>query len=311
MKRQGSQDGRPTVLLLGGSGLLGFHCDEVLASKYRVVSTWCRHPIEQDGSERFDALADREALRALLERTAPALVINTVAYVTVDGCEANPEMARRLNVDFVRDLVAAMRDVGAGASHLIHISSDSVYGQRDDNRPWREDDIKRPLSVYARTKLESEMEALSHTGPVSVLRTAFYGINPHSRISLLWWVVDNARNGVPMDGWENIYFSPVSARRLALGIGELFERGVSGVFNAGSLDSCNKHDFVGAVCDYLCLPVTINRIRSRQGGGPQIRPEFSVLDSSRLAAAIPWNITWREDLHVYLRHMPPFPAKQE
>lgn len=311
MTQHGSWNGRPTVLLLGGSGLLGFHCNEVLASKYRVVATWCHHPVEQGGNERFDALADPEALRELLERTAPALVINTVAYVTVDGCESNPEMAQRLNVDFVRDLVAAMRDVGAGSSHLIHISSDSVYGQSDDNRPWGEDDTKRPLSVYARTKLESEMAALLHIGPVSVLRTAFYGINPHSSVSLLWWIIDKARNSVPMDGWENIFFSPVSARRLALGIGELFEREVSGVFNAGSLDFCTKHDFVGAVCRYLGISATINRIRSQQGGGQQIRPEFSALDSGRLAAAIPWGITWREDLYAYLRHMPPFPAKDK
>ncbi len=309
MTQQNLSDERPTVLLLGGSGLLGFHCNEVLASKYRVVSTWCRHPLVQEGSEHFDALADQGALCALLERTAPALVINTVAYVTVDGCEANAEMAQKLNVDFVRNLVSAMRDVGTGSSHLIHISSDSVYGQRDVNRPWQEEDNKRPLSVYARTKLESEREALTHSGPVSVLRTAFYGINPHSRISLLWWIVENARNGVPMNGWENIYFSPVSARRLALGIGMIFERGVSGIFNAGSLDSCNKYDFVGAVCDYLNIPATINRLRSHQGGGQPIRPEFSVLDSRRLAAVIPWEVTWREDLHAYLQHMPPFPIQ--
>lgn len=309
MTWQGSQDGHSTVLLLGGSGLLGYHCKEVLASKYRVVSTWCRHPLEQDGDERFDALVDREALQVLLERTEPALVINTIAYVSVDGCEANSEMARRLNVNFVRDLVAAMRDVGAGSSHLIHISSDSVYGESDDNRPWQEDDTKRPLSVYARTKLDSEREALLHTGPISVLRTAFYGINPHSRVNLLSWIVDNARNGVPMDGWENIYFSPVSARYLALGIEEFFEREISGVFNAGSLDSCSKYEFVDAVCDYLDVPVNINRTRSGQGDGQKIRPEYSVLDSSRLAAVIPWNVTWRDDLHAYLRQMPPFQAK--
>lgn len=309
MTQRNLLDKRPTVLLLGGSGLLGFHCNEALTSKYRVISTWYRCRLMQDGSEYFDALADRGALCALLERTAPALVINTVAYVTVDGCEANAEMAQQLNVDFVRNLVSAMREVGMGSSHLIHISSDSVYGQPNANLPWQEEDSKRPLSVYARTKLESEREALAHSGPVSVLRTAFYGINPYSRISLLWWIIENARNGVPINGWDNIYFSPVSARRLALGIRGLFERGISGVFNAGSLDSCNKYDFVGAVCDYLKIPATINRARSQQNGTLPIRPEFSVLDSRRLAGVIPWEVTWREDLLDYLQNMPPFPTQ--
>jgi dTDP-4-dehydrorhamnose reductase len=299
-------DDRPTVLLLGGSGLLGSHCKKELASKYRVVSTWCRHPVPGEGSEHFDALSDKEALCALLERTAPALVINTIAYVTVDGCEENPEMAYRLNVDFVRNLVSAMRDVGARASQLIHISSDSVYGNRDVKRAWQEEDIKRPLSVYARTKLQSEEAALSHAGPVTVLRTAFYGINPYSNVSLLSWIIENARSGVPMNGWENIYFSPISAQRLALGIRVLFEGRVGGIFNTGSLDSCSKYDFVGAVCDYLNIPATIHRSRSTRAAGQAIRPEFSALDSRKLATAIPWEVTWREDLYAYLQQMPSF-----
>mgnify|MGYP000161413608 CR=1 FL=1 len=47
-----------------------------------------------------------------------------------------------------------------------------------------------PSEVYAKTKAQSELEAAKHEGPFSIIRTAFYGINPFSKKSLLWWIVN-------------------------------------------------------------------------------------------------------------------------
>lgn len=289
--------------------MLGVHCHEVLRQQFTVITTYHNNPLPYENSVAFNVSDDREPLEQLLEHFQPDVVINTIAMVTVDGCEADPQLARRLNAAFVTDLVDAMARKGLQKTHLIQVSSDSVYGQRKsgENIPWRESDPLNPLSVYAETKLQGEIEAARHVGPVSILRTAFYGINPFSKKSLLWWIIENARNGREMDGWENIFFSPVSARQLVSVMRAMVEQGVSGVYNVGSVDACNKFDFVDAVCDGIGQPAKINRVINQIKDGTSIRPEYSVLNTDKLAAAMPWSLHWRDDLRQYLRNMLPFP----
>jgi len=304
---------KPTILVLGGSGMLGAHCYDVLKNKYKVITTYCNHSLPYKESVEFDAIAEnsKEKLYYLLNLYQPDVVINTIALVTVDGCESNPDLATYMNKIFVENIVSAMHKTGLNDTHLVQISSDSVYGVRKNvkNRLWVESDDLNPLSVYATTKLQGEYEALKHKGPVSIIRTAFYGINPFSKKSLLWWIINNAKNKQEMDGWENIYFSPVSANKLVDVIENMFNESLTGIYNVGSVDSCNKFDFVEAVCDGINQPVKINRIITKQNKETLIRPEYSVLSSEKLKGVMTWNTKWCDDLDAYLNNMLPFPEE--
>ena len=300
---------KETVLILGGSGLLGYHCNKIFESSYNVISSWSSHPTDVRHSEQIDVLKNDGKIYTLLEKYKPEVIINTIGYVTVDGCENNPDIARSLNSTFVTTLVDAINKSGLFKSHLIQISTDSVYGNNESqlNIPWKESDRLSPLSVYAKTKLDGENEAKKHVGPYSILRTAFYGINPYSTKSLLWWIINNAQNGSPMDGWENIFFSPVSAWTLAETIKNMVHNKIVGVYNVGSIDACNKYDFVDAVCSNLNIPVELNRVTVEKTACEVIRPDYSVLDCSKLQGVLPWKVEWRSDLKNYLRTLPPFP----
>ena len=300
---------KKVVLVLGGSGLLGTHFQHFMNEKYKVISTY--HSINPNipGSINFNALNSTLELDLLLEKTKPDIIINTIAYVTVDGCEEDPSLAKELNVKFVTNLVISMSKNGLNDTHLIHISSDSVYGNSagQKNHRWIETDPLNPLSVYAKTKLQSETEANKHNGPVLVLRTAFYGINPNSKKSLLWWIINNAKHGNEMDAWENIFFSPVSAMQLVIIIEYLLEKNIIGIFNVGSVDGCNKFDFVYNVCSKIGLKPKINRIINRNIKKQDIRPDNSMLCSDRLYEILPWSVYWREDLTSYMENMLPLP----
>jgi dTDP-4-dehydrorhamnose reductase len=293
---------RPIILVFGCSGLLGWHCYDFLRHKYHVIGTYKNNYLPNENSIKFNALDGIISIEKLLQCYKPDIIINALAFVTVDGCEKNPELATRLNVTFVRDLVTAMKRNGLSSSHLIQISSDSVYGQCKSgvNVPWSENDPVNPMSFYALTKLKSERESLNHQGNLSILRTAFYGVNPNSKKSLLSWIIDNAVNGREMDGWENVYFSPVSAFQLVSVINSLIEKSISGIYNVSSIDACNKFDFVDAVCKKMGLTPKINRVPYNQSNKQNIRPEYSALSSDKLSKVISWNNQWRYDLEEYL-----------
>ncbi len=297
------------VLVLGGSGLLGYHCVQSLQQYYQVLGTVCSHIPKSASEIHFDVEADSNVLTELLSTFRPDAIINTIGFVTVDGCQEQPDKAHLLNVEFVGRLVEAMNAVDLINCHLIHVSSDSVYGRLSTHskRPWREDDPINPLSIYAETKYLGELEALKHSGPVSILRTAFYGINPNSKKSLLWWIIDNASKGHEMDGWENIYFNPLSARDLVDVMNKMLLQKVTGIFNVGSVDACNKYDFVESVCVALNINTKLNRVTSSCDDMSNIRPHYSVVDVGHLHQTLSWQRSWHESLSIYLLNMPPAP----
>lgn len=303
---------KETVLILGGSGLLGYHCNKIFESSYNVISCWSSHPTDAQHSEQIDVLKNNRKIYTLLEKYKPEIIINTIGYVTVNGCENNTDVAKSLNSTFVNILVDAIHQSDLINSHLIQISTDSVYGNNKSKlniNPWKESDSLSPLSVYAKTKLDGENEAKKHVGPYSILRTAFYGINPYSTKSLLWWIINNAQNGNPIDGWENIFFSPISAWTLAETIKNMVQNKIVGVYNVGSVDACNKYDFVDAVCSNLNITVELNRVRVLENTCSLIRPNYSVLDCSKLQKLLPCQIEWQVDLQEYMINLTHFTTK--
>ncbi len=302
------------VLVLGASGLLGYHCVQELKQYHEVLGTVCSNAPKSASEIYFDAESKDSTLYEMLNTFRPDVIINTIALVTVDGCQQQPDKAHYLNVELVKKIVDTLSDVGLSDCHFIQISSDSVYGclpgqsaTVQNDRPWKEDDPINPLSVYAATKYLGELEALKHKGPVSVLRTAFYGINPNSTKSLLWWIIDNASQGREMDGWENIYFNPLSASDLVDVIYKMLTHRAEGVFNVGSVDACNKYDFVESVCVALDIKTKLNRVNSSFNEMSTIRPHFSVVDVSRLYEKLSWRSSWHDSLLAYVQDMPSFP----
>jgi dTDP-4-dehydrorhamnose reductase len=82
----------------------------------------------------------------------PKVVINCSAWTDVDGAEANEVAAMRVNSEAVGHLGSAARHCGA---IFAHVSTDYVFSGVGIE-PWREDDVKRPLSAYGRTKAAGE-----------------------------------------------------------------------------------------------------------------------------------------------------------
>ncbi|MGH7408462.1 MAG: SDR family oxidoreductase, partial [Candidatus Methylomirabilales bacterium] len=90
----------------------------------------------------------REQVRAALEGSRPALVFHCAGYTDVDGAEADPARAMRVNGEGTAHVAAACRAVGAG---LVYFSTDYVFDGRS-RTPYREEDAAHPLNAYGRSK---------------------------------------------------------------------------------------------------------------------------------------------------------------
>ena len=166
-----------TVLLFGGNGQVGHELRRSLRALGDVVVT-TRSGELPEGARCEEADFDRPVtLAALVERVAPAIVVNAAAYTAVDKAEDDADAAFRTNAEApgVLARACALRDIP-----FVHYSTDYVFDGQG-SRPYREDDQTAPLGVYGASKLAGE-DAIRAAGDRHlILRTAWvYGRHGHN-----------------------------------------------------------------------------------------------------------------------------------
>lgn len=127
---------------------------------------------------KLDILNQKEIER-VLDETKPTVVVHCAANRFPDSCTANPEAAKKLNVDSSRALAEATTARGI---FLIYISTDYVFSGKRGEAPYKPDSSLNPPNMYGQTKLDGEnavLEVASKTGSknkVVVLRVpVLYG----------------------------------------------------------------------------------------------------------------------------------------
>ncbi len=147
------------ILLLGADGQVGWELRRALLPLGEVVAM-----------NRAQAdLSDLAALRALLERERPDVVVNAAAYTAVDKAENDADRAMRVNAEAPAVLA---QHVAAHGGWLVHYSTDYVFDGAKAS-PYVETDPPAPRSVYGRSKLAGE-QAIAQSGCRHlVLRTSW------------------------------------------------------------------------------------------------------------------------------------------
>ena len=166
-----------TVLLFGGNGQVGHELRRSLRALGDVVVT-TRSGELPDGARCEVADFDcPDSLAALVQRVAPAIVVNAAAYTAVDKAEDDVDAAFRTNAEApgVLARACALRDIP-----FVHYSTDYVFDGQG-SRPYREDDQTAPLGVYGASKLAGEDAIRAAGGRHLILRTAWvYGQHGHN-----------------------------------------------------------------------------------------------------------------------------------
>lgn len=228
------------LLVIGASGFLGSTVASVAAASGRAVTgTYRRRAIAHPGMRAVCAdLGSLAAAQALLAEVNPDVVINCAAFANVDGCEANPERARLLNVELPATLGAACAAAGV---RLAHISTDSVFDGSTGS--YTEDDVPAPLNVYSQTKLDGERALLATLPDALVIRTNFVGHSLDGRTGLADWLRGRFDAGERIPGFTDVIFGPLLASDLARVSMELLDRNLSGIYHAAARDAISKYEF--------------------------------------------------------------------
>jgi dTDP-4-dehydrorhamnose reductase len=147
-----------SLLILGAQGQVG-----------RAVAKQARRSgVKHEALGRAECdVTDRPAVEYAVGRNS--VVVNCAAYTAVDRAEAEPAAAHRINAVGAGTVAAACAAAGVP---LVHLSTDYVFSGESD-RPVREDDPPRPLSVYGQSKLDGEIAVRHALERHIILRTSW------------------------------------------------------------------------------------------------------------------------------------------
>ncbi|MDW5416980.1 dTDP-4-dehydrorhamnose reductase [Iodobacter sp. CM08] len=147
------------ILLTGKNGQLGFELQRSLAVLGEVIAV-----------DRHDCdLSNPEAIRALIAKVQPQVIVNPAAHTAVDKAESEPELAYAINT--IASQIFAEEAAKLGAL-LVHYSTDYVFDGKKDGW-YSEDDTPNPQSVYGKTKLAGELAIASANPRHLIFRTSW------------------------------------------------------------------------------------------------------------------------------------------
>lgn len=237
------------VLIIGASGILGqYLLQEAKERGYSVEGTCSSEPVK--GLKSLD-LTDPDAIRSLIRSTKPETVLLPAAMTSVDGCETQPDLARKINSD--GPLYVAKESASVGAE-MVYFSTDYIFD--GSSCPSAEDKQPRPLSIYGKTKLEGERNVLaSHPSPRIIRTCANFGWNRlRPKENSVTWIINRLRRGQEVGLFTDQWVSPSYTPDVAKITYELLESEGAGIFHMASKDCLTRFDMGMAVCETFDLP---------------------------------------------------------
>jgi dTDP-4-dehydrorhamnose reductase len=249
------------ILLTGARGQLGQALTATLADQDVVAAD----------SKRLD-VTDLEAVRGTLEAERPALVLNCAAWTDVDGAEADPQGAFRVNALGPRNLALATRACGAA---LLQVSTDYVFDGEAD-RPYCEFDQTRPLQVYGRSKLAGEDAVRTYNERHYVVRTAWlYSSSGRNFAQTMRSLAERDEVRVVADQFG----SPTYVPHLATAIARLVETEAYGTWHLAGRGQASWFELARALYDALGIATPVQPVSTPEFPRPAARPRFAPLTS--------------------------------
>ena len=275
------------ILVTGCNGQLGKEFQKI--SNIYTEHNWVFTDINELN------ICDKNSVNTFFTEKTLDVCINCAAYTAVDKAEDEEEKARAINATAVSNLASACK---LSNTLLIHISTDYVFDGTSE-RPYLENDIVSPNSVYGKTKAEGEQNIITSGCSYIIVRTSWlyssYGNNFVKTMLRLGSerefvnVVDD-QNGNPTWAYD-------LANAIMLLILRFENREVKEIFNYSNEGTIPWSNFAEAILYIGNKNCEVRPISTKEYGSKANRPAFSALDKTKIRSFTGIKIPfWRESL---------------
>jgi dTDP-glucose 4,6-dehydratase len=215
-------------------------------------------------------IIDRTLVEEILQKEKPWAIVNFAAESHVDRSILDASPFVQTNIGGVQSLLDAIRT--HPVERFLQISTDEVYGDKEEKEPATEDSPLRPSSPYAATKAAADLLCFSYRRtydlPVLVTRSSNnYGPYqfPEKLIPLL---IHNGLNGLefPVYGDGKQVRDWLYVEDNCRAILRVLEKGrVGSIYNIGTAEERTNCDVVESICIAIAdrKSMDLNRLKQR------------------------------------------------
>lgn len=241
-----------TVLITGGTGLLGQGLCETASPEWAVVSTHLR--LYSGGAPGVTELTvdirSRSALERLFAEHRFDAVVHTAGIASVDHSERHADESLESNLGGTRNIAELC---AASGTRLIYVSTNAVFDGM--HAPYRESDAVNPINAYGRIKVSCERVVRETLDRCVIVRPILMYGWPHAmgRPNPVTWVVDALERGETIHVVDDVYENPLHNIRAALAIWAILDLDISGVIHLAGRDVVSRYDFARKVAQIFEL----------------------------------------------------------
>lgn len=286
---------KKSVLIVGADGLLGKTLYKE-GSKFFSISGTTKKDLD---------ITDKTKIEDKCRRVNPCVIVLTAAYTDVDGCEKNPELADRINVEGTKNVAEAARQLKVP---LIFISSDYVF-DGEKRLSYREEDKPGPISVYGRSKLDGEkIVQLTLKESVIIRSSWLFG---EGGAGFVPFVLNALRFKKPIQVVSDKIGSPTYVVDLSAAIRKIIRLIIEGkydfkknkILHIANSGACSWLDIAEFIVKYFHLKnVKFETIGLSQFPFKAKRPKYSALDNTRYNQLVQESLRpWQEALGEFLQ----------
>lgn len=222
----------------------------------------------------------------------PSIVINAAAYTDVDGCEANKELAMKVNGEAVSYLASICKKIGA---IFVHYSTDYVFHGHNSEGYKEGDTPRNPLNVYGQSKLLGEELLKKNTEMYYLIRTSWlFGKHGNNFVDTMLKLAEERDE---LKVVNDQYGKPTYASDLAERTREIIEKRMPcGVYHLTNEGATTWNDFAEEIFKIKNIKVKVEPCASQEFQREAKRPQYSILLNTKLSPSR----SWQEALREYL-----------
>ena len=250
-------------------------------------------------------ITDQKNLEIVINKVKPSIFINCSAFTNVNLAENNISDCRKVNVEgpkFISKLCILSK------CKLIHFSTDYLF---DGNKkiPYLENDLTKPLSVYGKSKLCAENEIISSGCNYIIFRLSWL-YNPKFNQNLISKLIHNIKKSKEFYSITDEISKPTCSLTFARYIDKIIKnfknKNVKFLLHYAEkgegISIYELANFINKSEKFKVFNTKINPVFSNKYHKMKIRPNYSVLDNSKLIKKFNINLdSWRNILNFNIK----------
>ncbi|MCX5796570.1 MAG: SDR family oxidoreductase [Elusimicrobia bacterium] len=249
---------KKTILITGGTGLLGKGMEETMPAGWRILSLHQRAYEVKDSHAKCLVLdiRDKRAVDRLFVKHCFDAVIHAAGIASVDYVEKHYAESLESNIVGTLNVTSACRKSG---TYLAYVSTNAVFDGK--NPPYKESDPVSPVNKYGLLKVECERLVRETLTDYCIVRPILmYGWNHIvSRPNTVTWIFDKLMRGEAVHIVTDVYENPLYNRQCGRALWAVINNRPGGIFHLAGKDTVSRYDFARKIAKAFSLDASLIR----------------------------------------------------